>query len=331
MCPAPGTSRSSLCGSTLVEPPGVAVDADHPVLDAGHDRHRQLAQLLVALPHRRHRRHHGDRVLGLGADLPRPDREAVGELAAEARPATAAARTSPSGSAAAARARAAARPCSASRRPAPGWPAAPPAARRAARSACSSPTAGPGRPRPPGGRAPAPAPPACPRNGPPPPGGRGRAGRRRGGAGRPALPATTPSRAAGAVAEAGAVDGHHPVPFGDPVEHAAPDIVLGTDDVAVQQDDRRPGAPLEVVQPDAVDLEEPAARGMLALGPARPGGVPERGGAEGRGPGEERRRALADRAGGPGSGVCRPARQIADVHGRLLEAEKPGASGAGLR
>ena len=44
-----------------------------------------------------------------------------------------------------------------------------------------------------------------------------------------------------AVAEAGAVDGHDTVPLGDPIEHPAADVVLGTDDVAVQQDHRRPG------------------------------------------------------------------------------------------
>ena len=50
--------------------------------------------------------------------------------------------------------------------------------------------------------------------------------------------------AAEKVAEAGAIDGHHAMPFGDPVEHAAPEIILGGHDVAVQQDHGRADAEL---------------------------------------------------------------------------------------
>jgi len=46
-------------------------------------------------------------------------------------------------------------------------------------------------------------------------------------------------------------------PRGDAVEHAAQRPVLGGDDVAVDQDDRRAlAAALEVVEADAVDVEE---------------------------------------------------------------------------
>ena len=60
---------------------------------------------------------------------------------------------------------------------------------------------------------------------------------------------------------------------GDPVEHATPDIVLGSDDIAVQEHDRRSIALLDVVQPDAIDGDELAGGRVVMFDLAGPIGV----------------------------------------------------------
>jgi hypothetical protein len=69
---------------------------------------------------------------------------------------------------------------------------------------------------------------------------------------------------------------------GNPVKDAADHPVLGGHDVAVDQHHRRTLAGLKIVKPDAIDGNEPAARGMVTLDLAGPVGVVESGGRKGR-------------------------------------------------
>jgi hypothetical protein len=69
-----------------------------------------------------------------------------------------------------------------------------------------------------------------------------------------------------AVAVAGAIEGDDAMPLrGYLVEHAAQDPVLRRHHVAVEQHDRCSGTPLEVVQPDAINLDEASGGRMPAL------------------------------------------------------------------
>jgi hypothetical protein len=99
-----------------------------------------------------------------------------------------------------------------------------------------------------------------------------------------------PARAL-AVAEAGAVEDDDAVCLEQLSGDAAGVVVVAGHGVAVDQDDRLPGAAVGVVQPDAVHLDEPALGRMLALRPARRGVVRQGERAEGgsRRPAGERR------------------------------------------
>jgi hypothetical protein len=109
-----------------------------------------------------------------------------------------------------------------------------------------------------------------------------------------------------AVAVAGPIERHDPERLGGTIEHTAPDIVVSTDDIAVQQDHGRAGPALEIVDPRAVDLQEPAHRRMIALGLACPDGVPDSSRSE---------RSRADRDGLPG--FARRYRRDDPFNGRL--------------
>src|SRR5699024_7141569 len=69
-----------------------------------------------------------------------------------------------------------------------------------------------------------------------------------------------------AVAVAGAVEGDDAVGAGGGVEEAAGLEVLDHAAVAVQEDERRAFASLDIVQADAIHGEEPSARRIAALG-----------------------------------------------------------------
>ncbi len=84
-----------------------------------------------------------------------------------------------------------------------------------------------------------------------------------------------PARAL-AVAEAGTVEHDDAVGPDQLVDDVAGVEVVSRDGVAVQQHHGVPGAPVGVVQPDAVHLDEPAFRRILTFRPAR-GGVVEYG------------------------------------------------------
>ena len=73
----------------------------------------------------------------------------------------------------------------------------------------------------------------------------------------------------GAVPVSGTVEGDDPVFPGGAVEQAARLEVLDHAAVAMQQRQRRAGPPLDVMQPDAVDLQEPALRRVAPLGVLR--------------------------------------------------------------
>ena len=68
----------------------------------------------------------------------------------------------------------------------------------------------------------------------------------------------------------------------EPVDEAARHQVLESNHRAVQQHDRRAEAAVDVMQPDAVDLDEPARWGMVRFGATRAVGDPRGGGGEHR-------------------------------------------------
>jgi hypothetical protein len=76
-----------------------------------------------------------------------------------------------------------------------------------------------------------------------------------------------------AVAVARSVERDHPVPLGHPVEDAAQHPVVRGNDVAVQKHDGWTLALLEIMQPDAIHLDEPPARRVPLLGLAGAPGV----------------------------------------------------------
>jgi hypothetical protein len=96
-----------------------------------------------------------------------------------------------------------------------------------------------------------------------------------------------PARAL-AVPEAGAVEDDDAVGFQQLSGDAAGVVVVAGHGVAVDQDDRLPGAAVGVVQPDAVHLDELALGRMLALRPARRGVVGQGEGGSRRPAGERR-------------------------------------------
>ena len=57
--------------------------------------------------------------------------------------------------------------------------------------------------------------------------------------------------------------------LGQEIHNSTDLVVFGHDGVAMQQNDGRPGAALEVVETDPVDLDELAFGRMTSLGPCR--------------------------------------------------------------
>ena len=99
-----------------------------------------------------------------------------------------------------------------------------------------------------------------------------------------------------AVAETGPVEGNHAVIAGQPVHQAAGDEVRMRHGIAMDQHDRRAFAALDVVQVNAVNVDEAAGRRVVALGPARPGFNPRGGGG---------RTCHSGQGDGAGAGHCR--------------------------
>ena len=72
-----------------------------------------------------------------------------------------------------------------------------------------------------------------------------------------------------AVPEAGTIEDDHPVGFQQELAYSAGIVVIPGHGVAVDQDDWLPRAPVAVMQPDAIDLDEGPFGRMPALGSAR--------------------------------------------------------------
>src|SRR5690242_17177198 len=98
----------------------------------------------------------------------------------------------------------------------------------------------------------------------------------------------------GAVPEARAVERDDPMSLGREVEDAADLPVLDHGAVAVEKHNRRAIAPLQIVEPNTVNLEKASSRRMVSLRPVRAGTR------------EERRAAQRDRGHGRAQGHAWP-------------------------
>ena len=277
MWPLPGNKKEPASGHLGMQPLGVRLRVDDRIVGTRHQRERDL-QFAVAL---------GQVALRSESSAPHPPRSHGSALAApssrstrsrRSRPAPRSARTSSeqpgrSSPGSSGRSR-----CSAARRRGPAVRPAPSASRRCGRSDSDSRRAAPRRRSARAGRAPSPSRPGCPSNARPAPAARRRSGRAPPGSQRPARPGSqTRSRGRVLWPKPGRSKAITRCVPASSANDAARLEVLERHGVAVDQHDRAAAAALEAVQPHArLDLDQAAARRVVALGPARlpfdPGG-----------------------------------------------------------